>query len=508
MKLFSDKISKFDKQIFVFGTIFTSLLMVEPIVLISIYETPRMLVPFLKYMALCSVLGIAFLYAILNFIPRFYMMMVAISLSLILFSLKLSFYSVVTSLGLEIILILLILLIYLSHKILLTLQKREVAIHWKAYALTAVIALISPMQLLATELLSGTASESRIENIPIFTDKPNIYLLSYDSLSPSGRINKLLDIPELPYANLFDERFHVLNAGMSFHVPTRPSINNIMRLGQRTGPIDINSYAGNSSSYLQRIAHANGYHMVNGYRGLYFGSAGPFVDESLIPDYGVIEYSVLCIAQPGVAKIQAFGICQIARLLNKQTSKFLYKLVFSSDENDEIENFHDQVMSTIDKNLINNKPVFTFVYTYNPIGHTSSAYDHNNLTHRSNYRDYYLGGSHKLVKQLPEILDKIKREDSNALVVVFGDHGAFLSRNVDPKVNPEFYYNDRNGIMLAVGKTEHPCSERFAFYREDTYNTPSRVLAEIFNCLSNGEFLLDDQSFDENPEISQHIVLN
>ena len=44
MRLFSDKISKFDQQIFIFGTIFTLLLMVEPIVLISIYETPRMLV--------------------------------------------------------------------------------------------------------------------------------------------------------------------------------------------------------------------------------------------------------------------------------------------------------------------------------------------------------------------------------------------------------------------------------------------------------------------------------
>ena len=35
MRLFSDKISKFDQQIFIFGTIFTLLLMVEPIVLIS-----------------------------------------------------------------------------------------------------------------------------------------------------------------------------------------------------------------------------------------------------------------------------------------------------------------------------------------------------------------------------------------------------------------------------------------------------------------------------------------
>ena len=508
MKLFSHKVSKFDRQIFVFGTIFTLLLMVEPIVLISIYETPRMLVPFLKYITLCFVLGVAFVYVIMNFLPRIYVMMVAIILSFILFSLKLSFYSAVTSLGEGIVLILFVLLIYLTRKALLKLKKKEISIHWKAYALTALITLISPMQLLATEVLSGTASINGKENIPIFKDKPNIYLLSYDSLSPSGRINALLDIPELPYEALFEEDFHVLNAGMSFHVPTRPSINNIMRLGQKSGPIDVNSYAGNSSSFLQRIAHANGYHMVNGYRGLYFGSAGPFVDESLIPDYGVIEYSVLCIAQPGVAKIQAFGICRIARSLNKRDSKFLYKLIFSSDENDEIGDFHDQLMTTINGNLANEKPVFTFVYTYNPIGHTSAAYDHDNLDHRSKYRNYYLKGSRKLVKQLPAILETIKREDSNALVMVFGDHGAFLSRQVDPKVDPEFYYNDRNGIMLAVAKTDHPCSGRFASYREDTYNTPSRVLAEIFNCLSNGEFVLEDTSFDEDPEIAKHILMN
>ena len=508
MKLFSDKISKFDRQIFLFGAIFMLLLMIEPIVLISIYETPRMLVPFIKYMGLIFVLGITFIYLILNFLPIIYVMMVAIILSFILFSLKLSFYSAVTSLGKELFLILFMFSVYLMRKLLLVLKKKEISIHWKAYALTALITLISPMQLLATEMLSGTASINGKENIPIFNDKPNIYLLSYDSLSPSARINALLDIPELPYEALFERDFHVLNAGISFHVPTRPSINNIMRLGQKTGPIDVNSYAGNSSSYLQRIAHANGYHMVNGYRGLYFGSAGPFVDESLIPDYGVIEYSVLCIAQPGVAIIQAFGICEIARYLNNNGQKFLYKLIFSSDENDEIGDFHNQLMTTINGNLTNERPVFTFVYTYNPIGHTSAAYDHDNLDQRSEYRNYYLKGSRKLVKQLSAILETIKREDSNALVMVFGDHGAFLSRQVDPKVDPEFYYNDRNGIMLAVAKTDHPCSGRFASYREDTYNTPSRVLAEIFNCLSDGEFVLEETSFDEDPEIAKHILMN
>ena len=199
MKLFSDKISKFDQQIFIFGTIFTLLLMVEPIVLISIYETPRMLVPFLKYMALCFILGVALIYIIMNFLPRIYLMIVAIVLSFILFSLKLSFYGAITSLGKELFLFFFIILVYLTHKLFLALKRKEITIHWKAYALTALITLISPMQLLATEMLSGKASVRKQEVIPIFKNKPNIYLLSYDSLSPSGRINALLDIPELPY---------------------------------------------------------------------------------------------------------------------------------------------------------------------------------------------------------------------------------------------------------------------------------------------------------------------
>ena len=55
----------------------------------------------------------------------------------------------------------------------------------------------------------------------------------------------------------------------------------------------MNSYA-ELSSYLQWIAHANGYHLVNGYRGLYFGSAGPFVDESLILIMALLN--ILCFA--------------------------------------------------------------------------------------------------------------------------------------------------------------------------------------------------------------------
>lgn len=108
--------------------------------------------------------------------------------------------------------------------------------------------------------------------------------------------------------------------------------------------------------------------------------------------------------------------------------------------------------------------------------------------------------------QLNEVMNFIKTEDPNALLVFFGDHGAYLSRQVNPQDDPEFYYKDRNGILIAVAKTNHPCAQRFASYRNDTYNTPSRVMLEIFTCMSGDQFKVSDDDFDEDQEIAKYIL--
>ena len=505
MNVFPKNTPLFDKQLYRFSLAFIALLMIEPVTLIALYETPRIVEPVIRYFILCFIAGFGLIYFILRFLPRIFLPIIAFTLIFGLYSLKLSFYTAFTTLPDVVNGVLFLMLIGLTASILSKFKKKNIRISNISYLVLLVIMLASPIQLI---LGSGTANSRPFQSdvIPQFQETPNIYLLSYDSLVPEDPIIKKLGIDQLPYKDIFEKDFYRLNAGMSFHVPSRPSINNVMRLSQKKYDLDVKTFSGNSSSYLQRIMKQNGYHIVNGYRGLYFGTAGPFVDQSLIPDYGVIEYSVLCIASEGIEKMQAYGLCSFAKFLKKNQLEQLYKLVLSHDKNHERPDFHQQQMRIFKENITKDKPVFTYTYTYNPIGHTSGNYDHDNLNERREYKGRFISHGKRLETQLSEVMDFIKSEDPNALLIVFGDHGAYLSRQVNPQDDPEFYYKDRNGILIAVAKTNHPCSQRFASYRNDTYNTPSRVMLEIFSCLSGDQFKVSDDAFDEDQEIAKYIL--
>ena len=508
MKFFTEKTLPVDKKLFCYSIFVVVLLMIEPIALVSLYETTAMSLLLIRYSLLCFVLWIGFVYFILCVLPKIYINTMAIMLVLALFSLKFSFYSAITTLDDAILIGLFVLLIVFVSVGLKQLKKKNVTIKASVYLLTAFIALMSPAKMM---LFSNTIAPTNFDSdeiIPEFVYKPNIYLLSYDSLVPEYPIRTSLNIPTLPYKSVFEKDFYVLNAGMSFHVPTRLSINNLMRLGQKKVEIDIKSFSGSSSSYLQRILKANGYHIVNGYRGLYFGTSGPFVDESLIPDYAIIEYSVLCVSQNGIERSKLFGICITAKIFKKYELNTLYKLIFSSDKNVELSDFHDRLVQTITKNIDREEPVFSFTYTYKPIGHTSGSYNHDDLDDRERYRKKFISFGNRLRNEVSEILGIIKEKDPSALVMVFGDHGPYLSRQIKADDDPQFYYEDRNGILLAVAKTKHHCSKRFADFRAHTYNTPSRALIEIFACLSNNNFNVGEDSFDEDAKIAKYILQN
>ena len=52
-------------------------------------------------------------------------------------------------------------------------------------------------------------------------EKPNIYLLNYDSLIPSELAKQYFQFDQIPYQATIDKYYNELPNSLSFHVPTK-----------------------------------------------------------------------------------------------------------------------------------------------------------------------------------------------------------------------------------------------------------------------------------------------
>jgi len=78
----------------------------------------------------------------------------------------------------------------------------------------------------------------------------------------------------------------------------------------------------------------------------------------------------------------------------------------------------------------------------------------------------------------------LKKHDPNSILVIFGDHGPWLSRTILLDEQPEFYIQDRFGVFGGI----HPktrCHGWFKNTGKEVFFTPTKLAIGIINCLSN-----------------------
>ncbi|MCK5360568.1 MAG: hypothetical protein KAJ95_08065 [Gammaproteobacteria bacterium] len=315
-----------------------------------------------------------------------------------------------------------------------------------------------------------------------FKEKPNIHLISIDSMIPLSILSEYLDISELPYEETLIASTLRKPISYSPRVPSNPSMNSIMQLDQAEAIMGYSYFAGRKPSVLTSIFASNDYEISTGFFNYYFGKKGSYIDSSLPSSDAEFKNTLLCLneGKTYVNQMRFFGICTVFG-------------GFSSDFNPDknmtetaflVKAWPSQVLDVILQLSRKTRPQISFHYIYKPIGHTRNHFRHNNVEHRSEYKKYYLENAAKLNEFIKKLLSLISNSDPNSIVVIFGDHGALLSRGVSADDNPEFVYKDLHMIELAVVKTENRCSSDSAFHYSDSYATPSRVIAGIIRCLS------------------------
>jgi hypothetical protein len=149
-----------------------------------------------------------------------------------------------------------------------------------------------------------------------------------------------------------------------------------------------------------------------------------------------------------------------------------------------------------------NRPELKIFYTYRPNGHTPGDYRHSDLEKRESYKNYFNKGARRLSGILEELVTLIKSDDPKSLVLVFGDHGAWLSREVRKKDNPKFFMEDRHIVDSAVMVTQHPCAKKKILSKNSPgYFTPSRIVVSLIDCLASDQSLEEILTFDEPSDL-------
>ena len=119
-------------------------------------------------------------------------------------------------------------------------------------------------------------------------------------------------------------------------------------------------------------------------------------------------------------------------------------------------------------------------------GHTIGKYDGKIFADRDAFRRYYVSSQKDLTVLLEKITSYIKKNDENAVIVFFGDHGAYLLKHVTvgaqlnefKNVTPEDINLDARGVLLAV-YPKNFCKERL-----ETMDQTKYFLKNIAECAS------------------------
>ena len=312
-----------------------------------------------------------------------------------------------------------------------------------------------------SESVSGDVSNIRDVSL---SKTPNLYFISFDSLVPRALLKKYFDVDGTGFHTLFDAKFRRFPNLFANAVSTQNSLYTVLALdphvhnSQTAVEPDPGTFSGRSPSPLLGILRENGYETSTLFYNSYLGKRkGPWVDN-----YVYFQNRTLCSLLDEAIRPWAFwGYCRWFRRGGDHFRPFLERIT-SVDAGGE--------------------PRFTMAHLYIP-GHTGSSYRHGDAAEFERYRAGYL----RRIETAAVYLDRIVRhveEDPGAILLLYSDHGMWLSRGVGFRRDPEFFVQDRYGVLGGVFPPD-ACAPWFDAAATPGWMTLLDAVHAVLSCLSS-----------------------
>jgi hypothetical protein len=296
-------------------------------------------------------------------------------------------------------------------------------------------------------------------------------ILSVEALQSPTLLGRHLKLMDPPQERVFAKRNFIVFRNVFTRFPsTALSLNSFLTL-DTVSEVKNRYFSGRLESTVFKIFRDNGYRIVSGYANSYLGTRGPYVDD-FFPRYGNVFNSSACRFTEQYL-IKLFGVCEVARLV---------ETVHGPGQP-----WRNRYLDIISM-LPSNTPVLTFHHLLEPghTGHLVGAYDHTNETHRQVFASRYRERLKLAAETLDATTELLLRRGRPFILLVFGDHGIWISRSRPANFDDPFIVRDRYGssaALLAHGVSFHGCD--ITAYSPN-FTTPARILSGVLSCLSNG----------------------
>ena len=351
-------------------------------------------------------------------------------------------------------------------------------LHWGGPALSAAA-------LLGLGIVAGGHRE--IGDVPVtvdttyirdisFRETPNLYFVSFDAMAPRALLSKYLGLETTKFHDLFDVNFRRFPNFFANAVRTSHSLYTVLaldpdayssqrrELATRGEDPDLRLFSGQNPSNLLGILHGNGYETTSIYVDSYFGDEkGEYINN-----YFTFLNNTICnLLDAGIRDFSFWGYCRF------------------SDDRANLLTARDMSAEQIIKVNADDKPQFVMAHLYEP-GHTDNSFRYDDAEQFEEFRREYINGIERAARYLDLIIRHLEENDPDAILLVYGDHGLFLSEERQFEDDPVFVFQDHLGILGGVYPRD-TCAGWFDEASSQGYMTILDAVHALLRCLSGGE---------------------
>lgn len=320
----------------------------------------------------------------------------------------------------------------------------------------------------------GPSAFGQFKNVT-FANKPNVYIVSFDSLIPAEIASAYLGLETLDYVSALKEKnARFFRNTFSDHDATTDSLNSVLYLDPAVwaskDKTNAMAFSGLTPSPVFEIFKSNGYKINTAFAGNDM-LRGKYIDEFTARAQ---SESYCQFALPWYY-LQHLGYCAFKR-------NVINEVLTQKPEKGFV--FNDRILENFKNRLETPQPWLSFVYIYAP-GHTPRNYSHT-PGEQKNYTENFAKNQHMVAQYMRSLIDLISVNDPTGIVVIFGDHGAWLSRALELNdANAEFIVQDRHAVLSAIYPGD-ACSAHMALSDKHTFTTPTMLMRQLITCLSDG----------------------
>jgi len=320
-----------------------------------------------------------------------------------------------------------------------------------------------------------------------FHDKPNVYFISFESMVPQSIAKKNFKSDKFEYHDILNENFYNFKNTFTLAFPSRESLNSLLAFDQKKylslkkENKHYDFFTGIQQSPFLKIFKDNNYDLTTFYDNFWFGrNKGNYIDNYQVNQSGG-KFNT-CAFDEGYGfhvKVSFLGYCLLPENIKFNFLSFILNKKLKKTTTIE------KILEIMDLNIKKNKPQFLMAHNINP-GHTDN-YKFGRQDDFENFKKIYYNKS-KIVKgEIEKILHFIEEKDSNAILLIYSDHGPKLSAGLEFEEDPYFKITDSFAVFAGIYPKERCKKYANFFYQNRQFASLIDVSKIIVNCLNKDE---------------------